>query len=162
MKETDMSDSEKMLCSGLENYCSRVWLEDEQSCHSTGYVYCCDIEDVYEVRLADCFRAYFLKGTGRKTFCKKLDSVIKVLNRESTCRTIESNILCKYLIKFHKGACKMSVTISLKQKRTGYEKTIIEIHQLNDQDEFGFYRKLDRISDELEKFKEHILYCVNK
>ena len=56
----------------------------------------------------------------------------------------------------------MSVTISLKNKRTGYEKTIIEIHQLNDQDEFGFYRKLDRISDELEKFKAHILYCVNK
>ena len=146
----------------FKNYSSRAWLEDEQSYRSTGYICCCGLDGEYEVRLADCFRAYFLKGTGRKTFCKKLDSVIKVLNRESTCRTIESNILCKYLIKFHKGACKMSVTISLKQMRTGYEKTIIEIHQLNDQDEAGFYRKLDRISNELEKFKAHILYCVNE
>ena len=148
----------------FKNYSSRVWLEDEQSYRSTGYICCCGLGGEYEVRLADCFRSYFLKGTRRsgKTFCKKLDSVIRVLNRESTCRTIESNILYKYLIKFHKSTCKMSVTISLKNKRTGCEKTIIEIHQIDDQDESGFFRKLDRISDELEKFKAHILYCVNK
>ena len=148
----------------FKNYSSRVWLEDEQSYRSTGYICCCGLGGGYEVRLADCFRSYFLKGTrrGSKTFCKKLDSVIKVLNRESTCRMIESNALYKYFIRLRKQEDKLPVTVFSKQKRSGYEKIIIELHQLNDQDESGFFRKLDRVSDELEKFKAHILYCVNK
>ena len=148
----------------FKNYSSRVWLEDEQSYRSTGYICCCGLGGGYEVRLADCFRSYFLKGTrrGSKTFCKKLDSVIKVLNRESTCRMIESNALYKYFIRLRKQEDKLTVTVFSKQKRSGYEKIIIELHQLNDQDESGFFRKLDRVSDELEKFKAHILYCVNK
>lgn len=148
----------------FKNYSSRAWLEDEQSYRSTGYICCYGLGGEYEVRLADCFRSYFLKGTrrGSKTFCKKLDSVIKVLNRESTCRMIESSVLYKYSIRLRKQGDKLTVTVFSKQKRSGYEKIIIELHQLNDQDESGFYRKLDRISNELDKFKAHILYCVNK
>lgn len=164
MKDIDMSDSEKMLCNDFENYCSRAWLEDEQSYRSTGYIYCCEFKGGYEVRLADCYGAYSIKGTtrGRKTFCKSLDSIINVLNRKSSRKMIRSSILYRHFIKFNKSAYESSVTVYTKQKQSGHEKTIIEIHQLNGQDEAGFYRKLDRISNELEKFKAHILYCVNK
>ncbi len=148
----------------FKNYSSRVWLEDEQPYRSTGYIYCCEFKGEYEVRLADCYGTYSIKGNtrGRKTFCKRLDSVINVLNRGSSRKMIRSSILYRHFIKFNKSTYKPSVTVYTKQKQSGHEKCIIEIHQLDDQDEASFFRKLDRISNELEKFKEHILYSANK
>lgn len=108
------------------NYYSRAWLEDEQSSRSTGYIFCYEFEGKYEVRLADCFGTYSLKGSarGRKTFCKQLDSILEVLNRDTTRKKIGSSILYNYFIKFCKSEDELSVTVSSVQKKSRHEKKL--------------------------------------
>lgn len=147
-----------------QNYFSRKWLEDKTST-STGYVHCCDFEGQYQVRLADCYRTYFLNGSSRasKTFRNQLDSMITVLRRKSLKRQIRSGYNKDYiLLQNTKYNNELNLEIYTCSGLTKYNKTLIHLHQLEDQSGESFFRKLDKVANELEKFKEHIILSTKK